>query len=101
MWTTGLCYVGKETKILGDAEDVLEDAEISFPGSLVSYCLPVLHENFSTFSQTKKKIYSIVVCVSSSRRRHSRFDTASIDAKILFNNQIGCYDHLLPIYTYL
>ena len=28
-------------------------------------------------------------------------DTASIDAKILFNNQIGCYDHLLPIYTYL
>ena len=60
---SGICYVGKETKILGDAEDVLEeeDAEISFPGSLVSDCLPVLHENFSTFSQTKKKIYSIVV----------------------------------------
>ena len=66
---SGICYVGKETKILGDAEDVLEeeDAEISFPGSLVSDCLPVLHENFSTFSQTKKKIYSIVViCYRSS-----------------------------------
>ena len=62
-YLSGICYVGKETKILGDAEDVLEeeDAEISFPGSLVSDCLPVLHENFSTFSQTKKKIYSIVV----------------------------------------
>ena len=68
-YLSGICYVGKETKILGDAEDVLEeeDAEISFPGSLVSDCLPVLHENFSTFSQTKKKIYSIVViCYSSS-----------------------------------
>ena len=68
-YISGICYVGKETKILGDAEDVLEeeDAEISFPGSLVSDCLPVLHENFSTFSQTKKKIYSIVViCYSSS-----------------------------------
>ena len=109
---SGICYVGKETKILGDAEDVLEeeDAEISFPGSLVSDCLPVLHENFSTFSQTKKKIYSIVViCYSIERekqqsRHHPPCDTASIDAKILFNNQIG-YDHLpiyLPTYeTYL
>ena len=71
---SGICYVGKETKILGDAEDVLEeeDAEISFPGSLVSDCLPVLHENFSTFSQTKKKIYSIVViCYSIERERSS------------------------------
>ena len=70
---SGICYVGKETKILGDAEDVLEeeDAEISFPGSLVSDCLPVLHENFSTFSQTKKKIYSIVVICYSIERRSS------------------------------
>ena len=71
-YLSGICYVGKETKILGDAEDVLEeeDAEISFPGSLVSDCLPVLHENFSTFSQTKKKIYSIVViCYSIERER--------------------------------
>ena len=71
-YISGICYVGKETKILGDAEDVLEeeDAEISFPGSLVSDCLPVLHENFSTFSQTKKKIYSIVViCYSIEREK--------------------------------
>ena len=72
-YISGICYVGKETKILGDAEDVLEDAEISFPGSLVSDCLPVLHENFSTFSQTKKKIYTIVVSMyTTSSSRHPR-----------------------------
>ena len=54
---SGICYVGKETKILGDAEDVLEeeDAEISFPGSLVSDCLPVLHEKSQLSLEQKRK----------------------------------------------
>ena len=106
---SGICYVGKETKILGDAEDVLEeeDAEISFPGSLVSDCLPVLHENFSTFSQTKKKIYSIVVicysierevAVSSSSSMWYRFNWCQ--NLIQQSNWLWSSTHIVPTYLW-